>query len=125
MANTDVVLRDELGLRVPSDPELAVVPADTVTITVEDGANSVLYFSPETAAILSPKPGARVDLDFGQKLTYTFEVAKEGAFGVITQAPEVSAPDTFDFGPPSDPPVLMIRPGQGTNYGGPTNNTQT
>ncbi len=125
MANIDVVIRDEMGLRVPSDPELAVVPGDTVTFTVEDGANSALYFSPETASILSPKPGVRVDLDFGQKLIYTFEVAGPGVYGVITQAPEASTPESFDFGPPSDPPILVVRPGQGVDFPVPTNSTQT
>jgi len=125
MANIDVVLRDELGLRVPSTPKVAIVAADTVTFTVEHGANSALYFSPETASILSPKPGNPVHLSFGHALTYTFEASVPGAYGVITQAPEDPAPESFNFGEPPAPPVLVIQPGKGTNFGGPTNNTQT
>jgi len=125
MANTNVVLRDEMGLRVPSVPKVAVISGSSVAFSVEEGANSALYFSPETARILSPKPGARVELGSGQTLSYTFAVASSGAFGVITQAPEDPAPESFDFGQPADPPVLVIQPGQGTAFPGPTNNTQT
>jgi hypothetical protein len=125
MANTDVVLRDEMGLRVPSVPKVAAIPADSVTFTVEEGANSALYFSPETASILSPKPGTKVSVAFGQTLTYTFAAPTPGAYGVITQAPGDRAPERFDFGKPSDPPVLVIQPGQGVDFGGPTNTTQT
>ena len=121
MSNTNVVLRDEMGFRVPGVSNVTIVLSDTVTFTVEEGANSALYFSPEIALILSPTPGPRVDLVFGQKLTYKFESPGMSAYGVITQAPEVPAPETFDFGAPSDPPSLVIQVGAGVNYGGPTN----
>jgi len=124
MANTDVVLRDELGLRVPSVPKVAVVASDTVTFTVEHGANSALYFSPESASILSPKPGNPVHLSFGHALTYTFEASTPGAYGVITQAPGDPAPESFNFGEPADPPVLEIQPGKGLDFPVPTNDPQ-
>jgi len=68
MPNTQVVIRDEMGLRVPSVPSVPIVSLDTVTFTVDEGADSALYFSPETASILSPTPGSRVDLSYGQEL---------------------------------------------------------
>jgi len=125
MANTDVVLRDELGLRVPSIPLVMIVASDTVTFSVEHGANSALYFSPETVTILSPKPGVQVHLTFGHALTYTFEAPALGAYGVITQAPGDPAPEFFNFGEPATPPALVIQPGKGLAFPGPTNNTQT
>jgi hypothetical protein len=125
MESTDVVLRDEMGLRVPSVPEVAVISANSVTFSVEEGANSALYFSPETASILSPKPGARVELAFDQKLVYTFGGAVHGTFGVITQAPGDPAPESFDFGKPSDPPILVIQPGSGVDFPVASNSTQT
>lgn len=125
MANTDVVLRDDMGLRVPSVPKITVISADSVTFTVEEGANSILFFTPETASILSPEPGARVELGFGQKLTYTFAGSAAGTFGVITQAPEDPAPESFDFGKASDPPILVIQPGSGVPFPGPANPIQT
>lgn len=124
MANTDIAIRDEMGARVPSVPEVPIIPADTVTFTVEGGANSALYFSPETLSILSPKPGVKVDLPFGHSLTYTFETPGEGAYGVITQATEDPAPESFNFGPPSAPPVLVIQPGQGFGFPVPVNPPQ-
>lgn len=110
-----------MGFRVPSVSNVTIVSSDTVTFSVEEGANSALYFSPETALILSPKPGPRVDLAFGETLTYTFAAPGKSAYGVITQAPEAPAPETFAFGAPSDPSFLVVQVGAGVNYGGPTN----
>jgi hypothetical protein len=124
MANTDVVLRDELGLRVPSIPKVTIVASDTVTFTAEKGANSALYFAPETASILSPRPGNPVHLSLGHALTYTFEASTPGAFGVITQAPGDPAPEAFSFGEPASPPVLVIQAGKGLDFPGPTNDPQ-
>lgn len=113
-----------MGFRVPSVSNVNIVSSDTVTFTVEEGANSALYFSPDTASILSPKPDPRVDLEFGHKLTYTFATPGSIAYGVIVQAPEVPDPETFDFGVPLDPPALVVQVGMGVNYGGPTNSPQ-
>jgi len=124
MANTDVVIRDEMGLRIPSVSKVTVNSSDSVTFTVEDDANTSLYFSPETASILSPKPGARVELAFGQTLIYSFTTPGNGSYGVITQAPEDPVPESFDFGSASVPPSLVIQPGQGTNFPGPRNSPQ-
>ncbi len=110
-----------MGLRVPSVPKVTIVPSDTVTFTVEEGADSALYFSPETASILSPTPAPRVDLAYGQNVAYTFLTPGSSAYGVITQAPGDSAPNKYDFGKPSDPPVLVIQPGQGPIFTGPDN----
>jgi hypothetical protein len=121
MSNTEVVLRDEMGLRVPSVPKVTIIASDKVTFTVEEGADTALYFSPETASILTPTPGSRVNLAFGEKLTYTFSAAGSGVYGVITQAPKDSAPNKYDFGKPEEPPVLVLQPGQGPVFTGPDN----
>jgi hypothetical protein len=121
MPNTKVVIRDEMGLRVPSIPNVTIVASDTVTFTVDEGADTALYFSPETASILSPRPSPRVDLSFGQKLTYMFSSPGSSAYGVITQAPKDSAPNKYDFGKPAEPPVLVLQPGQGPVFSGPDN----
>lgn len=121
MIATEVVLRDEMGLRVPSVSKVIVTESGQVTFKAADGADSALYFSPATAAILSPKPGARVDLAAGRSVTYTFSSSGAGVYGVITEAPKDARPAHFDFGSPSNPPVLVIRPGKGTDYPVPTN----
>ena len=121
MPNTKVVIRDEMGMRVPSVPNVTIVLSDKVTFTVDEGAESALYFSPETASILSPKPGPRVDLSFGQRLTYTFSAPGSTVYGVIIQAPKDSAPNKYDFGKPAETPVLVLQPGQGPVFTGPDN----
>lgn len=121
MTTTDVVLRDEMGLRVPNVSKVTVATGAQVTFKAAEGVDSALYFSPQTAAILSPKPDARVDLTAGKSITYTFSSSSAGVYGVITEAPQDPRPAHFDFGSPSNPPVLMIRPGKGTDFPSPTN----
>jgi len=121
MPNTEVILRDEMGLRVPSIPQVPIQTGAQITFTAAKGADSALYFSPATAAILSPKPGSRVDLASGKSATYTFSQAGPGVYGAITEAPQDPQPARFDFGSPSNPPVLVIRPGKGTDFPGPIN----
>ena len=125
MANTDVVLRDEMGLRVPGVPQVAVISANSVTFSVEEGANSALYFSPETASILSPKPKAQVGLACGQALNYSFTAPAHHAYGVIVQDPDATAPQKFEFGAPETPPTLVIQPGSSVVFTGPDNRPQT
>ena len=125
MPNTEVVIRDEMGLRVPSVPNVTIVASDTVTFTVDEGADSAFYFSPEAASILSPKPAPRVNLSVGQSRTWTFLTPGSIAYGVIIQAPEDSAPIRYDFGKPEEPPLLVLQPGQGPVFTGPDNSPQT
>jgi hypothetical protein len=73
---------------------------------------------------LSPEPGACVELGSGQSVVYTFLSPENGSYGVVTQAPEDPAPESFDFGPPLNPPALVIQPGPGTAYPGPMNPPQ-
>jgi hypothetical protein len=121
MTATEVVLRDEMGLRVPSVSKVTVTMGGQVTFKTADGADSALYFSPATAAILSPKPGARVDLAAGKSVTYTFSSVGAGSYGVIAKAPKDPAPTRFDFGAAMNPPVLAIKAGKGTDFPGPGN----
>ncbi len=108
MAEIGVNLRDELGLRVPSTPEVTISAGDSVTFTAEQSADSVLFFSPETASILRPNPGARVEVAPGQSVTFAFASAGPGSYGAFLLAPNDPRPEAFDFGPPSNPPVLKI-----------------
>lgn len=116
MAATDVVLRDEMGLRIPSISRVPVTEGSQVTFTAGDDVASALFFSPETALILSPRPDARVDIAAGGSVTYTFASAGAGAYGVVTQAPEDQPPAGFDFGAPSTPPDLVVQPGPGLDF---------
>ncbi len=124
MADKHVVLRDEMGLRVPNIPAVTITAGDSVTFAVDEGADSVLYFSPETALILSPRPKARVDLVFGQTITYTFAAPGHNAYGVIKQSPEDPAPEEFNFGQGSIPPTLVVQPGEGIGYPTQSNSPQ-
>jgi hypothetical protein len=125
MANTNVVIQDDLGMRVPSVPSVPIISGDTVTFNAGPSADSVLYFSPSTAAILTPSPGAPISLASGAEMTYTFATPAGQAYGVIVQAPEAPAPSEFDFGPPAEPPTLVIQPGEGSSFPGPTQPIRT
>jgi len=121
MATLDVVLRDEMGLRVPSVSKVTVTAGAQVTFKAAGGADSALYFSPATVSILSPKPGARVNLAGGNSVTYTFSGAGPGSYGVVALAPQDPPPSRFDFGSPGNPPILVIQAGRGMDFPGPGN----
>jgi len=120
MTTTSVLIQDELGLRVPSVASVGVVSGDGVTFTAGPGADSSLYFSQAAASVLTPAPSSPVSLASGASVTYTFGSPSGQAYGVIVQTPGDPAPTDFDFGPPADPPLLVIQPGEGSSFPGPT-----
>jgi hypothetical protein len=114
MSTTTVVLKDDsMGLCVPSVNSVPLAVGAQVTFTTANGVNAALYFSPATAAILSPSPGASVAIPPGQSVTYTVSSVGTAAYGVFTQPPSFQAPNFFDFGAPQTPPALVIAPGMG------------
>jgi hypothetical protein len=125
MATTHVLIRDELGLRVPSERSVKIVLGDSVTFTADSGVDSSLYFSQSAAAILTPSPESPVSLSSGASVSYTFSSPSGLAYGVIVQAPEVSAPTDFDLGPPAEPPMLVIQTGEGSSFPGPVQPIKT
>lgn len=125
MTTTKVLIEDEVGLRVPSVASVAVVSGDGVTFTADSDADSSLYFSQAAAAVLTPSPSSPVSLASGASVTYTFGSPSGQAYGVIVQAPGDPAPTDFDFGPPADPPLLVIQPGGGSSFPGPVQPIKT
>lgn len=109
-----------MGLRVPSVGKVTVAKGAQITFKAAD-ADSALYFSSATAAILSPKPGSRVDVATGKSVTFTFSTSDPGVYGVIAEAPKDPAPTRFDFGAATNPPILVIKAGKGTDFPGPVN----
>jgi hypothetical protein len=120
MTTTNVSIKDELGLRVPSVTSVSVAAGGEVTFTADSDADSSLYFSQSAAAILTPSPSSPASLPSNASVTYTFEEPTGQAYGVIVQAPGDPAPTDFDFGPPADPPMLVIQSGEGSSFPGPT-----
>jgi hypothetical protein len=125
MATSNVLIHDEMGLRVPSVASVAVVAGAGVTFTADSGADSILYFSQAAVAVLTPAPASPVSLSSGASVAYTFEEPSGQAYGVIVQAPGDPAPTGFDFGPPADPPLLLIQPGEGSSFPGPVQPIKT
>jgi hypothetical protein len=114
MSTTTVILKnDSMGLCVPSVNSVPLAVGTQVTFETADGVNAALYFSPATASILSPKPGASVAVPPGHSVTYTVASVGTAAYGVFSQPPQFQAPEFFDFGAPQTPPVLVIAPGMG------------
>jgi len=114
-----------MGMRIPSTPTVIIVSGDTVTFKTEEGADTDLYFSPETASVLSPKPTNQVSLTFGQALSYTFTAPLPGVYGVILQDPKYPAPYEFDLGEPCNPPLLLIQAALPMASSGPENRPET
>jgi hypothetical protein len=125
MPNTTILLRDQDGLRIPSLPSLTIAAGDEVTFTAEKNSDTAIYFSPATAAILTPSPAMPTELKSGHSVSFAFaSTFPEGAYGVIVQAPTDHPPHSLNFGEPATPPVLVIQSGGLGTYV-PTNTTGT
>jgi hypothetical protein len=118
MSSTNVVIRDVMGRRVPSVPQVSVVPGDTVTFNVEAGADAKLYFAPQTRSILTPSPDPEQSLSYGQTITYAFLSAGAGPYCLIVQDQVSPAPPAFDCGQSVGPSMLIIRPGTDPGFPG-------
>ncbi len=84
MPQHEVVLRNEMGMRLPSVPRIPVTAGGQIRFTAASDADSALYFSPKTAANLSPAPINPVTVRAGESVTFTFQ--REGAGTVVAQA---------------------------------------
>lgn len=116
MADTEILLRDEMGLRIPSVHQVSVTTGGKVTFVASDDADSALYFSPQAVSILAPKPDAGAVVTSGKSLSFTFESAAPGVFVAIAQAPEDPPPTDFDDEGASSSAVLFIRSGKGSAF---------
>jgi hypothetical protein len=125
MTNTLVIISDDMGMRVPSVPEVAASQGAGVTFKAANGVDSLLYFSPAAEAILVPAPASPVTLNAGTEVSYTFEHVHPGSYGVYAQSPDDPAPENYDFGPARVPPMLAIMPGAGTDFPTPVNTPDT
>ena len=123
--STTIQLDDQDGLRIPSLSSLPLTADAGVTFTAEKNADSALYFSPATAAILTPSPATPTQVKSGHSVSFTFASSiPDGAYGVIVQALTDHPPRGLSFGEPATPPVLMIQSG-GLGIHVPTNTTGT
>lgn len=118
MSSTSVVIRDVMGRRAPSVPRVSVVLGDTVTFTVEEGADAKLYFAPQTRSILTPSPDPELSLSYGQTVTYAFLSASAGPYCLIVQDQVSPAPPTFDCGQSGGSTMLVIRSGTDPSFPG-------
>jgi hypothetical protein len=126
MPHTAIILTELNGFLVPSQPSVAVVAGDTITFTVARGGSATLFFSPDAVSVLSPSPGASMQLGAGHQAAFSFTSSEPGAYGVL-----------FTAGRPSGPPHFtqvksnlllldtMVTPVEGQSFGGPTNTPQT
>lgn len=94
MAQHEVVLRNEMGMRLPSTPKVPVTAGGQVKFTAAPDADSALYFSPKAAANLSPSPSGPVNVSAGESVTFTFQ--REIAGTVVAQAPGGAQPEVVE-----------------------------
>jgi hypothetical protein len=92
MANTSVTLINDGGTYVPSAPDVPVVAGDTVSFATSDGSAALLYFSPDAASVLSPKPVNPFQLAAAGKAAFAFTSSAPGAYSVFFGAAPQSYP---------------------------------
>jgi hypothetical protein len=95
MANTDITLIHSDGNYVPSAASVSVVNGDTVSFSTNDGSSALAYFSPDTLAVLSPKPANPATIGSAGKTVFSFSSSSPGAYSVFFAADAASAPANY------------------------------
>lgn len=119
MANSNVLLIDNNGVYVPSQPSVAVNAGDTISFATSDGSAVLLFFSSDAASVLSPAPGSAFQLAAGATASFTFTSSAPGAYSVYFGASSDSAPASF---PTQVSQQLLLEVGDsggGPSFGGP------
>lgn len=117
MPQHEVVLRNEMGMRLPSVPRIPVTAGGQIRFTAAPEADSALYFSPKAAANLSPAPKGPVTLRDGESVTFTF--LEQAAGTVVVQA--LGNPHLDVVEATQTEAVLTIQASVGTPFPGPSN----
>jgi hypothetical protein len=124
MANTDVTLKDNKGVLVPSLDSVRVVAGDTITFSTVDGRAALAYFSPDAAAGLSPNPANPCPIATGAKAHFSFTTSDRGAYSVYFGYGAGDAPDSFPGGH-SEILRLEINAPEAPPFSGPTDSMGT
>ena len=124
MANTDVLLRDNHGVLVPSLDSVRVVTGDTITFSTADGGAALAFFSPDSAAVLSPTPLNPCPIPAGAKAQFSFTSSNQGAYSVYFGHGAGDAPANYPGGH-SDALRLRINAPEAPPFTGPADTVGT
>ncbi len=123
MANTSISLQLSEGVIVPSQGSVSVVQGDTVTFANPGTSPVVLFFSPATAAALSPSPAAATTISAGGQQKLEFTTSAPGAYSVFFGVTGASGPADF---PSDQSSVLNLEvSASGVSFGGVIPKTST
>jgi hypothetical protein len=100
MAHTDILLRDERGVFMPSQTEVSVVKGDSITFSTQGGVPVALFFSPGAIGVLSPSPAVPTLLGQDANAQFSFTSSEAGAYSVF-----------FETKASQPPPHYPVRPG--------------
>ena len=98
MANTDVILSDDSGVLVPSPDSVRVVTGDSITFATADGRAAFVFFSPDAALVLSPKPSNPCSIAAGTKTHFSFTSSRPGSYSAFFGRSAGDAPGGFPGG---------------------------
>jgi hypothetical protein len=111
---TNISLVNDGGTFVPSLASVPVVSGDIVTFSTSDGSPVVLFFSPEAALVLSPRPYGPLPIGNDGKGIFTFTSSNAGAYSIFFSASIDDGPSSFpgqvskelflEIGSPLSPP---------------------
>ncbi len=119
MANTDISVTNDKGVLVPSASSVALHEGDTVSFSMADGSDGVLFFSPDSTGILSPPPAGPVPFGGHHKASFTFTSAEPGAYSVYFKK---AATDSHPEFPVAESKTLVLKIDAGDiRFGGPNN----
>jgi hypothetical protein len=122
MAHTDITLKNDGGVFVPSQSQVPVVKGNTISFATSDGSQVAIFFSSGAASVLSPAPAVPTVLASGKKAEFTFTSSDAGAYSAFFELNAASAPTHFPVYKSNN---LLLEIDSGGNFGGPSDPLKT
>jgi hypothetical protein len=95
MANTEVKITNDGGLFLPGVSSIPVVTGDSISFSTNDGSPVALFFSPDAASILKPRPTMPTLIAASGKAEFTFTSSGPGAYSVFCGSADSPIPTEF------------------------------
>lgn len=95
-------------MRAATPETIPLSNGDTLTFSTEDDAATLLCFSPNTAAVLTPLPGASVSIQAGSSVSFTVAGAANGTYCSVVLPAGSAPPETFDCGAGAESGATLI-----------------
>ena len=108
MSKQSISIVNSSGMRAATPENIPLSNGDTLTFSAEDDAATLLCFSPDTAAVLTPSPGASVSIQAGSSVSFTVGAVANAIYCSIVLPAGSVPPESFDCGAGAESGATLI-----------------